>query len=95
MGNKDRSNGAGLDSADKVAVIIGLGFLALVGFMFVVTLRTMNTVDGFLAVWAAVGPIVGVVVGSMPAYFFRSAAKTANDRADTMSMQMADLSKGP
>ena len=82
MGNKDSANKTAMDSSDKAAVIIGLGFLFLVGFLFWVTLRSMNNnVNDFLDVWSAVGPIVGVVIGSMPAHFFRSMANTANDRA--------------
>lgn len=81
-----------MDSADTAAVIIGLGFLFLVGFLFWFTLRTMNTTDGFLAVWSAVGPIVGVVIGSMPAYFFRSAANRANVRADVANTRADEMS---
>jgi hypothetical protein len=82
-----------MDSADKASVIIGLGFLGLVAFIFWFTLRTMNTTDGFLAVWSAVGPIVGVVIGVMPAHFFRTAAKAANARADRMAHDVADMGK--
>ena len=82
MDNKNSANRFPMDSADLASVIIGIGFLFLVGFIFWFTLRTMNTTDGFLAVWSAVGPIVGVVVGAIPAHFFRSAAKAANARAD-------------
>jgi len=101
MDNKNSAHRIPMDSADKASVIIGVGFLILVGVIFVVTLRTMSTVDGFLEVWTAVGPIVGVVIGSMPAHFFRSAAKaaneradTANDRADTMADKMAHMGAG-
>jgi hypothetical protein len=95
MGNKDSANKTAMDSSDKAAVIIGLGFLFLVGFLFWVTLRSMNNnVNDFLAVWSAVGPIVGVVIGSMPAHFFRSMANTANDRADAMAREMAHMSDG-
>src|SRR5258708_1933129 len=80
-----------MDSEEWAAVIIGLGFLVLVGVIFVVTLRTMTTLDGFLTVWTAVGPIVGVVIGSMPAYFFRRMANTANDRRDGMAAAMAHM----
>jgi hypothetical protein len=86
-----------MDSADKASVIIGLGFLVLVGFIFWFTLRTMNTTDGFLAVWSAVGPIVGVVIGVMPSHFFRAAAKAADTRAenaDTRAATMADKMAG-
>jgi membrane protein implicated in regulation of membrane protease activity len=98
MDNDNRAKWCPLDSADMAAVIIGLGFLFLVGFLFWFTLRTMNTTDGFLAVWSAVGPIVGVVIGSIPAHFFRSAAnkadaraEVANTRADEMSGKMAGM----
>ena len=91
MDNDNSTKWFPLDSADLAAVIIGLGFLFLVGFLFWFTLRTMNTTDGFLAVWSAVGPIVGVVIGSMPAHFFRSMANTANDRADAMAREMAHM----
>jgi len=93
MDEKNSTKRIPMDSADKAAVIIGLGFLGLVGFLFWFTLRTMNTIDGFLAVWSAVGPIVGVVIGSMPAHFFRSAANTANARADVANAR-ADVMSG-
>jgi hypothetical protein len=93
MDNNNSANRFPMDSADLASVIIGIGFLFLVGFIFWFTLRTMNTTDGFLAVWSAVGPIVGVVVGAMPAHFFRSAAKAANARADGMADKMADMGK--
>lgn len=87
-----------MDSADKASVIIGLGFLILVGVIFVVTLRTMSTMDGFLTVWTAVGPIVGVVIGAIPTHFFRSEAKAAhvrageaNVRTDKMADKVADM----
>ena len=93
MGNNDSANKTAMDSSDKAAVIIGLGFLVLIGFLFWVTLRSMsNNVNDFLDVWSAVGPIVGVVIGSMPAHFFRSMANTANDRADAMAREMAHMS---
>jgi hypothetical protein len=93
MENMNRPNKIPMESADKAAVIIGLGFLILVGVIFVVTLKTMPTADSFLTVWSAAGPIVGVVIGSMPAHFFRSMAKTANDRADDMAEGMASMAK--
>jgi hypothetical protein len=83
MGDTNGTNKAHyLDSADLAAVIIGLGFLTLVGVIFVITLRTMNNnMTGFLTVWTAVGPIVGVVIGTMPAYFFRRDAWNARKQA--------------
>jgi hypothetical protein len=91
MGNNSANRVPWMDSEDKAAVIIGLGFLVLVGLIFVVTLRTMANVDDFLLVWSAVGPIVGVVIGAMPAHFFRNMAKTANDQAYRMAEHMANM----
>jgi hypothetical protein len=79
-----------MDSADRAALIIGLAFLLLVGIIFVTSLITMSSVDDFLKVWTAVGPIVGVVVGSIPAHFFRSMAQDANEKMVTMANKMAD-----
>lgn len=93
MDNNNSANKFRMNSEDMAAVIIGLGFLVLVGVIFVVTLRTMTTVDNFLIVWSAVGPIVGVVIGAMPAHFFRNMANTANARADDMVEGMANMAK--
>lgn len=48
---------------------VALAFIVLVGLIFVVTMQRMNSTDDFLKVWAAVGPIVGVVTGLIPTYF--------------------------
>jgi len=80
-----------MDPGERAAIVIGLGFLALVLAIFLADLVTMNGVNDFLMVWTAVGPIVGVVVGSMPAYFFRADAKNANARADDMAKSMAGM----
>jgi len=108
MDNKDSANKIlWMNSEDLSAVIIGVGFLILVGVIFVFTLRTMHTADAFLTVWSAVGPIVGVVIGAMPARFFRSMANAAdqrtdaanqrtdaaNQRADGMAEDMANMAK--
>jgi hypothetical protein len=89
-----RGSGMGsMDSADRAALIIGLAFLLLVGVIFVTSLMTMSSVDDFLKVWTAVGPIVGVVVGSIPAHFFRSMAQDANEKMVNMANKMADAGK--
>jgi hypothetical protein len=64
-------------------VIIAVAFILLLGFIFWTTMREMSTSDEFLKIWAAVGPIVGVVTGLIPTYFFRNAAKTASEHAET------------
>jgi hypothetical protein len=55
------------------AFVIALAFIALVGVIFVMMMRYMgNRTDDFLKVWAAVGPIVGVLTGLIPMYFFHN-----------------------
>jgi hypothetical protein len=63
-------------------VIIAVAFIILLGFMFGVTVHEMSTTDDFLKVWAAVGPIVGVVTGLIPTYFFHNMAGEASKRAE-------------
>lgn len=91
MGNKNCAIKVPMDPGEKAAVVIGLGFLALVLAIFLADLVSMDNVTNFLMIWTAVGPIVGVVVGSMPAYFFRADAKNANARADEMAKSMAGM----
>jgi uncharacterized protein YacL len=76
-----------MNSADIAAVIIGVAFLILVGVIFVTAIVTMNTLTDFLMVWTAVGPIVGVVIGLIPAHFFRSMAEDAHDKMMKMAME--------
>ena len=63
------------------AVVIALAFILLLGFIFWMTMNEMDTADDFLKIWAAVGPIVGVVTGLVPTYFFRNAASDASAQA--------------
>jgi hypothetical protein len=64
------------------ALLIALAFIVLLGFIFWNTMREMRTSDEFLKIWAAVGPIIGVVTGLIPTYFFRNAARTASEHAE-------------
>ena len=93
MDNKNIANKIVMDSADRAAVIIGLGYLALFGVIFWLTLTNMHTAEDFRTVWIAVGPILGVIIGAMPAHFFRSMAQTANARADGMVEHMAGMAQ--
>jgi hypothetical protein len=58
MDNKNSANRFPMDSADLASVIIGIGFLFLVGFIFWFTLRTMNTTDGFSQYGARSAPLL-------------------------------------
>jgi hypothetical protein len=75
---------------DWPAVIVALAFILLVGLIFNTTMHQMSTTDDFLKVWAAVGPVVGVVTGLIPTYFFRNMAKDSSDRADANSEKMGE-----
>jgi hypothetical protein len=70
---------------------IALAFIALVGIIFVVTMNRMSNVDDFLKIWAAVGPIVGVVTGLVPTYFFHNSARDASARAETNAAENGRL----
>ena len=72
-------------------VVIALAFIVLLGFIFFVTMREMSTTDDFLKVWAAVGPIVGVVTGLIPSYFFHNMADTASKRAEEMAKEAGEM----
>ena len=66
-----------MDKPSWQATVVALAFIALVGVMF------WRAVDSdFAKIWAAVGSIVGVVVGAIPSYFFHAKAEKANQRAE-------------
>jgi len=71
--------------------VIALAFIALVGIIFVATMNQMSSVDDFLKIWAAVGPIVGVVTGLVPTYFFHNSARDASARAETNAAETGRL----
>jgi protein-S-isoprenylcysteine O-methyltransferase Ste14 len=52
---------------------VAIAFIVLVGFIFFMMMKYMgDSTDDFLKVWAAVGPIVGVLTGLIPMYFFHN-----------------------
>jgi hypothetical protein len=77
-------------NTDWPAVIVALAFIGLVALLFRTTMQEMSDTDDFLKVWAAVGPIVGVVTGLIPTYFFRNMAKDSSDRSDTNAQKMGE-----
>jgi hypothetical protein len=59
-----------------------VAIIALVGVMF------WKAVDNdFATIWAGVGTVVGVVTGSIPAYFFRGEAQKAATRAEAIAAE--------
>jgi hypothetical protein len=77
-------------NTDWAAVIVALAFIGLVALLFITTMQEMSQTDDFLKVWAAVGPIVGVVTGLIPTYFFQNMAKDSSDRAETNAQTMGE-----
>jgi hypothetical protein len=73
------------------ASIVALGFLALVGLMF---WRATENMDNFDKIWVVAGPIVGVVVGAIPGFFFAQSArrdqKEAHQRAEAYAAALPD-----
>jgi hypothetical protein len=62
------------------AAVVAVALIALVGVMF-----WRATDKDFATIWAGVGTIVGVVTGSIPAYFFRTEAIKASSRAEAIA----------
>jgi hypothetical protein len=54
-----------------------------------VTVYQRDGIDAAIKAWGLVGTLVGVVIGAIPAYFFRQAAEKAQDDAKKL-MQAAD-----
>jgi hypothetical protein len=71
--------------------IVALGFLALVGLMF---WRATDNMAYFDKVWSVAGPILGVVVGAIPGFFFAQSArrdqKDASQRAEAYAAALPD-----
>jgi hypothetical protein len=64
------------------SAVVAVGIIALVGLMF------WKAADGdFTAIWTGVGSVVGVVTGSIPAYFFRAEAQKAAARAEAIAAE--------
>jgi len=69
------------------ATVIALAFLGFVGFAL-----WLAAYHNFTTIWTAVGPIVGVVVGAIPSYFFKQqsdAAGAAAQKANSLAAAFA------
>jgi len=65
------------------SAVVAIAVIGLVGLMF------WKAVDSasFTTIWSAVGTIVGVVTGAIPAYFFRAEARKASARAEAIAAE--------
>jgi hypothetical protein len=77
-------NGTGTGSAALViaSALVALGFLALVAIIF---WRATEPSQNFDKIWAATGPIVGVVVGAIPSFFFQRQVRTERTRSSVLA----------
>jgi len=64
------------------SAVVAIAFIALVGFMFAQAVS-----HDFAKIWSAVGTLVGVLTGAIPAYFFKTQADKASARAEAISAE--------
>jgi hypothetical protein len=65
------------------SAVVAVAIIALVGLFF---WKAADS-DDFATIWSAVGTVVGVVTGAIPAYFFRQDAKKASARAEAIAAE--------
>lgn len=80
-GNENGTDGSGIAMV-IMSGLVAIGFLALVGFIF---WRATDSQQNFDQIWGAAGPIIGVVVGGIPSFFFHRQARTERARSATLA----------
>jgi hypothetical protein len=73
----------GKDGPGWPSAVVAIALIALVGVMFWAAVDS----DNFSEIWAAVGTIVGVLTGAIPAYFFRKEAAQAEAKASAIAAE--------
>src|SRR4051812_23663226 len=66
-------------------ILIGIAYLALVGFIIVYCGERAAGFNGYSQYWGLFGTLVGVATGAIPSFFFKAQADQASDRADKAS----------
>jgi len=66
---------------------VALGFLAFIALVFY-TVYGKDGMDGTTKAWALIGPIIGVVTGAIPSFFFRGIAVDAQKDAKAATLAM-------
>jgi len=79
----------GSSSSSWPAAVVALGFLAFVAAVFL-TVYSKSGIDDALKAWGAIGPIIAVVVGAIPSYFFAQRAKQEQDNANALRLAADD-----
>lgn len=62
-------------------ILIGLAYIALVVFIMLFCASQTDTFDEFAKYWGLFGTLIGVATGVIPAFFFKSQADQANEKA--------------
>jgi hypothetical protein len=79
------------------STVIGLGFMALIGAIFL-SVFYKSGIDPALKAWGAIGTLAGVVTGAIPTYFFGQArakdVKDATAQAQDAVKAAAEQSRG-
>lgn len=71
------------------STIIALALIALVGGVFIVVFEKEGT-ESALEVWAALGTIIGVLVGAIPTYFFGQQSVAAAKEGTQVAKEAAE-----
>jgi membrane associated rhomboid family serine protease len=66
------------------STVVALALIALVGTIFMAVFVVAG-IDAALKAWAAIGTLVGVITGVVPAYFFKETAD--NERKERRLVQ--------
>lgn len=67
------------------AAVVAIAFLAFVAAIFLVVYNR-DGIDAALKAWSAIGTVVGVLTGSIPAYFFHQSAESAKRDANALRL---------
>lgn len=70
------------------STLIAIALMALVGGIFIVVFEKEGTGEA-LKVWGALGTIIGVLVGAVPAYFFGQKAATVAAQGSKEALDQA------
>jgi ABC-type sugar transport system substrate-binding protein len=68
--------------------IVAVAFFGLLAFCLWLA---VDRYDEFNNAWGLVAPLVGVVIGAIPSYFFHSRATAAEERAEKKQVQVDTL----
>ena len=77
-----------MDRPNYPEAIVAVAFFGLLAF---VLWLAVDDYKDFSNAWRLVAPLVGIVVGAIPSYFFRARATAAEARAERKQTQVQTL----